>query len=210
MPASPIIGAPFIRQPLFSGPCISKMKSLCNRSSQQVTESRQDSFERTSIIRNPLDVASSRTSSLEYEIFPLLEQYKDDPGVLPETEQERYKVTIRGNTLFRTDNTPFLPRSGQFRYIWDANGQLFMEDANNKTDITSHASFIGDNPVRCAGRMLVRFSGDGTAQVTSIDNESGHYHPSKEALAKMVTWMEEQGIKVHKKAYVSNGKIVFF
>jgi hypothetical protein len=127
-----------------------------------------------------------------------------DEGLSPEA-REKYKVVIWEGRLLRTNGQPFPPKSGIFRYVVDAQGQLFMEDARNKASIISHASFIGDHPVRCAGRMIVRMAEDGKARVSSIDNESGHYLPSRDALIKMVAWLNARGVEVKEANYATGG-----
>jgi hypothetical protein len=203
---TPMMGAnpKFIKQPLFSGPCMSKMGCVVN-DVVDVNDVRPavrgDVFERSQSPNISVAIIDGEGPDSEWETFPLLAQYKQESGFLTDDDREKYKVVIRDNQFFHTDNTPFNPKSGQYRYVLDANGQLYIEDLTDKESIKSHASFVGDTRVRCAGRMLVRFV-DGRPQITGIDNESGHYQPSNNALDRMADWLTHQGIMVGNRAHM--------
>lgn len=207
------------RQPLFSGQGPSTMKSPCCNTSDSVAAVAENNFEtdvfegsqeeiNTGDDANALPVgddnfhanrapeAAEEYDFSEWETFPLLEEFRRQPGVISEAEKENYKVVIQDGRFFRPDGRPFLQKSALLRYVVDADGQLFMEDRENKKDIASHASFIGNNPVRCSGRMVLKFTEDGKAHINSIDNQSGHYYPSNQAVLKLVAWLKQQGVGV--------------
>lgn len=162
----------------------------------------EDIYERAST--SSRDVATQTSDDLPqiWETFPLLPQYRQERGMLSPEESEKFKVVVENGQLRRTDGTPFHPQSYFYRYVMDDNGQLFIEDSKNQSGINSHASFIGDNPVRGAGRITLSFSDKNKPIVMCLDNESGHYKPSKASLIKLAQWLEQRGLPVKMIKYV--------
>jgi hypothetical protein len=131
---------------------------------------------------------------IDWETFPL-DHTESASELLSPADLEACKVTIRDGQFFHTDGvTPFISKSQKVRFILDTHGQLYI-DGDLKDAVGSHGSFIGDNRVRCAGNMLIKLGPDGM-KIAALNNQSGHYKPSAQALSNMKTWLENQGVTV--------------
>lgn len=95
-------------------------------------------------------------------------------------------------------------KKGYLAYVWNAKGELFAALHNPIKDgsegVFHHSSFTGGGAVKCAGMI-----GAKSGLITYIDNDSGHYKPSREQLrafvAQLIAWqVVEKNMKVHNAA----------
>ena len=103
---------------------------------------------------------------------------------------------------------------GQFMYAIDSYGNLFTKDPGvvNKADNVeyfNHSSFNAGKDVISAGMLVIR---DGL--LLQIDNNSGHYKPTRSNLHEAVRLLEEEGLKLQQATvlvyeFVNNQKQVF-
>ena len=92
-------------------------------------------------------------------------------------------------------------KHGHLAYVWNAKGELFAALHNPIKDgnegVFHHSSFTGGGAVKCAGMI-----GAKSGLITYIDNDSGHYKPSREQLkafvAQLVSWqVVDKNLNIH-------------
>lgn len=87
----------------------------------------------------------------------------------PQVSRSKYKTEVKDEKIFVLDNN-FKPNH-TYDYVVDSLGEIYIGDGHYKL-----ASKAGS--VKAAGEIVI----DQNGKVTYLNNESGHYEPSKEDL----------------------------
>jgi hypothetical protein len=98
------------------------------------------------------------------------------------------KLCDRNGKLLDPEVASHPERGGTLMYVMAPDGTLYGTfDA--KLHVVHHSSLLAGQPVACAGDMVVV-----QGEVLEVDNASGHYKPSAEALDNVVQRLRAMGV----------------
>jgi hypothetical protein len=124
----------------------------------------------------------------------------------------QYQVTVNNGLLFQNGNPLDTMHVSNKTYIFvmDENGQIFSAAKNV---VHHHSAFMSGRPVAAAGTIMVM-----QGQLQSIDNQSGHYQPTKDYMDQFIKELKKRGVdlsnvekdlgntkKFYKKAFKKRG-----
>ncbi|MDK3022024.1 hypothetical protein QO239_05320 [Cupriavidus taiwanensis] len=144
-------------------------------------------------------VAQKDVHALSLEDFRLLDAIgrenlvTGDVNYLSKNERMRYMAIVgNGGLLYDVNDQPITTDAVRVTaYAMDKYGSLFIKDAEPLNDAMffNHSSFNAGNDVICAGTLIIR---NGSLRV--IDNNSGHYKPTRENLHNCLSVLASEGL----------------
>ncbi len=103
---------------------------------------------------------------------------------------EHMLIVNNGRLEWARDGSTFVTPPGQpFMYAMDAYGNLFAKNDNLGATQFNHSSFNAGREVVCAGMIA-----GGHGRLYFIDNNSGHYQPSRQDLWSCVNKLRNAGV----------------
>jgi hypothetical protein len=114
---------------------------------------------------------------------------------LNDAERAAFQVTIRGRRLIDANGKQVhrsrssSARAKNIPYAIDARGNLYLATRLPPL-MLNHSSFLGGDPVMCAGAMKVR-----NGKLKEMDPDSGHYHPTTRQLMTARNHLVSLGLK---------------
>ncbi|MFJ4293253.1 hypothetical protein ACIP1U_26260 [Cupriavidus sp. NPDC089707] len=144
-------------------------------------------------------IARKDVQTLTLEDFQLLDAIgranlvTGDVNYLSKNERMRYMAIVGdGGLLYDVNEQPITTHAVKVTaYAMDKYGSLFIKDADPLGDAMffNHSSFNAGNDVICAGTLTIR---NGSLRV--IDNNSGHYKPTRENLHNCLSVLASEGL----------------
>ncbi|WP_439669428.1 hypothetical protein DAMDJJ_31295 [Cupriavidus necator] len=144
-------------------------------------------------------IASKDVHALTLEDFQLLDAIgrenlvTGDVNYLTKSERMRYMAIVGDDgLLYDVNNQRITTHAVKVTaYAMDKYGSLFIKDADPLDDAMffNHSSFNAGNDVICAGTLTIR---NGSLRV--IDNNSGHYKPTRENLHNCLSVLASEGL----------------
>lgn len=126
----------------------------------------------------------------------MLEPVKRDEQRVITTAQGLKQYDQQSNTLtsFTTQGMESHGKKDYSAFVINADGQLYNFNHKDKTDQIAHSSYTHGGPAFGAGEMKVNEQG----QLEVLTAYSGHYKPTPKDMARVLLFLQEQGMDVSK------------
>ncbi|AQV98965.1 hypothetical protein BJN34_34365 [Cupriavidus necator] len=144
-------------------------------------------------------IARKEVHALTLEDFQVLDAIgrmnllSGDVNYLAKYERMKYMAIVGADGLLHDVNDQHITTHPYkvTAYAMDKYGSLFIKDADplGEAMFFNHSSFNAGNDVICAGTLTVR---DGSLRI--IDNNSGHYKPTRENLHNCLSVLASEGL----------------
>lgn len=132
----------------------------------------------------------------QFEMFGRWIEAKGLPSkvlYLSKMERLQHMKYVRNGALANIDDTPFVTKKVALTaWAMDRYGNFFAMHAHDSPGVVTvnHSSLLGGKDVACAGCIVTNESG----RLVEIDNNSGHYKPTRQHLHGALAYLAEQGL----------------
>lgn len=140
----------------------------------------------------PAYIGESKRKSAEY-LWGDKDLVKLEPTIryFGEEERAQHRVTIRDGRAYWANGKRVRGIQGR-EFVIGLDGELYLLFDSEDSRAFRHSSFFAGDPVAGAGK--ISFGADG--QITHLTRMSGHYHPTRNDLARMISWFYKMGMDI--------------